>query len=1138
MSLRPLMAVLGLLLLIGAARAASHPNESGRILVFSKTEGYRHASIEPGVAALRALGAENGFEVEATEDAGVFNEGDLRRYAAVVFLNTTGDVLDEAQQSEFERYVQAGGGYVGIHAASDTEYGWPWYGRLAGAYFESHPDDPNVRRGTFRVRDASHPSTRGLPASFERDDEFYNFRSINPDIHVLVDIDESTYEGGTNGADHPMSWYHEYDGGRAWYTAMGHTTESFSEPLFLEHLRGGIEWAMGTGELDYTRARPEENRFTKVVLSEPLNEPIELAVLTGERVLFIERLGAIKLYTPGDGRVRQIGSLEVSTHYANGNMGEDGLIGLGADPDFARNGWVYMFYSPAGPEAKNVLSRFTMVGDSIDLGSEIVMLEVPVQRDECCHTGGSIAFDAEGNLYLSTGDNTNPFGTGFAPIDERPGRSPWDAQKSSANTNDLRGKILRIRPRPDGSYTIPEGNLFAPGTPGTRPEIYTMGHRNPYRISVDQRTGYLYWGDVGPDAATDSVMRGPRGHDEIGQARGPGNYGWPYFVADNKAYHDYDFATGETGPAFDPARPVNRSPNNTGLEALPPARPALIWYPAGESQAFPLVGTGGRTAMAGPVYHRADFARAPRPFPEYYDGKLFIYEWMRGWIMAVTMDGEGDVVSMERFMPSHRFANPIDMEFAPSGDLYVLEYGTRWFAGSDEARLVRIRFTAGNRAPVAVAAAEPAAGATPLAVSLTSAGTVDHDGDQVTHEWTILGPGGAEIARVSAPHPTFSFDAPGTYTASLVVADPLGASDTARVTIAAGNEPPNIMIDLEGNRSFYFPGTPVRYSIRVTDREDGSLAGGGIGADRVLVTAGPVNEVAAAELSAGHRAPPSAEHAAGWALIEAGTCLSCHRLEESSIGPSFHAVADRYRGDQGALDHLVAKIRGGGAGVWGEVMMPPHTQLTEDEVARMAGFILALGERPAGPALLPPQGTVVPPVPAEGSSPGGMALRAVYTDRGANGVPAITADETVVLRPPTLVLAEADTTSAVQTFETTEVPVEITIASAAGAFVGFRDIDLAGISGVRIVAMAPVAQLNAAGGTIEVRLGSPDGPLLGTTQPIQPTTGAPQPTPLHAAIRPTQGRHDVYFVFRSDSARAGQSLMVALTATFVGEGRP
>src|SRR6185437_13160743 len=178
-----------------------------RVLVFSKTAGFRHSSIGVGLAAIRKLGQENGFAVDATEDAGAFTSKNLARYNAVVFMSTTGDVLDAAQQDDFERYIQAGGGYVGVHSATDTEYDWPWYGRLAGAYFNGHPGNPNVRRATYRVIDKTHVSTMGFPDTLVREDEFYNFKSIDPTIHTLIEIDEKSYEGGTNGAHHPMSWY-------------------------------------------------------------------------------------------------------------------------------------------------------------------------------------------------------------------------------------------------------------------------------------------------------------------------------------------------------------------------------------------------------------------------------------------------------------------------------------------------------------------------------------------------------------------------------------------------------------------------------------------------------------------------------------------------------------------------------------------------------------------------------------------------------------------------------------------------------------------------------------------------------------------------------------------------------------------
>src|SRR6267378_6463783 len=381
---------------IPVAAAAQQP----RVLVFSKTSGFRHSSIPNGIAAIRKLGQENGFAVDATEDAGAFTQKNLARYSAVVFLNTTGDVLDAAQQDDFERYIQAGGGYVGIHSATDTEYDWPWYGRLAGAWFTSHPNSPNVRKGTYRVLDKTHPSTEGFPDTLVREDEFYNFKSIDPTIHVLIEIDEKSYEGGTNGDHHPMSWYHDFDGGRAFYTNMGHTEATFSERLFLRHLLGGLRYAMGTGKIDFSRARPEENRFTKVVLAEKLDEPVELAVLPGERVLFIERHGYVNLYTPANGRTTRIATIPVSTKYADSSQAEDGLLGLAADPGFATNGWIYMYYSPAGPEPKNVLARYQMLGDSLDLSSRKILLEVGTQRLKCCHTGGSIAFDNQGNLYM------------------------------------------------------------------------------------------------------------------------------------------------------------------------------------------------------------------------------------------------------------------------------------------------------------------------------------------------------------------------------------------------------------------------------------------------------------------------------------------------------------------------------------------------------------------------------------------------------------------------------------------------------------------------------------------------------------------------------------------------------------------
>jgi cytochrome c len=1105
-----------------------------RILVFSKTAGFRHSSIGIGIAAVKKLGQENGFAVDATEDAGAFTSKNLARYRAVVWLNTTGDVLDNAQQDDFERYIQAGGGYVGIHSATDTEYDWPWYGRLAGAWFNGHPGNPNVRKATYRVLDKNHASTRGFPDTLVREDEFYNFKSIDPTIHTLIEIDEKSYEGGTNGAHHPMSWYHDFDGGRAWYTNMGHTEATYSEPLFLQHLLGGLRYAMGTGTVDFRRARPEENRFTKVVLAEKLDEPIELAVLPGDRVLFIERHGYVNLYSPASGHVKRIATIPVSTKYADSSQAEDGLLGLAADPGFARNGWVYMYYSPAGPASKNVLARFQMKGDSLDLGSKKILLEIPTQRLKCCHTGGSIAFDKKGNLFMSTGDNSNPFASGYAPVDERPGRMPWDAQKSSANTNDLRGKIIRIHPEPNGTYTIPAGNLFPPGTAKTRPEIYTMGHRNPYRISIDSHTGFLYWGDVGPDANVDSVGRGPRGYDEINQARSAGNYGWPHFVANNQAYYRTTFSDSVTvvpGEQFDPAHPLNRSPNNTGLTELPPARGAYIWYPYAASPEFPIVGSGGRASAAGPVFHRDDFRNAARPFPQYYDGKLFIYEFMRHWIMAVTMDRNGDLVSIERFMPTTKFSAPIEMEFGPSGDLYLLEYGTAWFQGNPDARLVRIEYNAGNRKPIVAAAVDRPTGALPMRVQLSSAGTVDLDEDSLRYVWTISRAGGGTVARLTQPNPSFTFTQPGMYTASLTVTDTHGARSTAAVPIAAGNEPATVDIDLVGgNKSFFFPGVPVRYAVRVTDREDGSLQSRTIPASGVSVTA---QYVKAGVPSGGG---VSAQEM-GRRLIEGSDCLSCHQLIRKSIGPAYVDVARKYK-DSTVTARLVRKIRGGGSGVWGGVAMPAHPALTDEQASAMLAYIMSLADRNPSAPSLPVRGTYVPPVGSGDSPTGATVLRAAYTDRGANGMPAITTEKEIVLHSPTVVVASGVLSDGVSKQSVPELPVEITVVNRAGASVALKQIDLTGIGAVTFTAVAP-AQYQAKGGKIEVHLDSPNGALLGESGLIQPTAdpGA-RPSQLRTALKPTSGLHDVYLVFRSPDAKGDQFMFGLLTATFEAAPQP
>ena len=318
-------------------------------------------------------------------------------------------------------------------------------------------------------------------------------------------------------------------GGRSWYTGGGHTQESYSEPLFRAHVLGGIRWAAGAVAGD-CGASVDAN-FEKVTLNDEPGEPMALAVLPDLRVLHNTRPGKVWMHDPQTRANKVIGSFDglpgslpaLYTH------DEEGLQSIAVDPNFASNRWVYIYYSPrqntptgdapnegtaqtwAAWRGDIFLSRFKLVGDTLDPASEQVIIKVPVDRGICCHVGGKIDFDNQGNLYLSTGDDTNPFASdGYTPIDERKKSNPaYDAQRSAANTNDLRGKVLRIKVNANGSYSVPAGNLFA-ASALTRPEIYVMGLRNPFRFFADT-DGTLYLGDYSPDAGSSSLLRGPAG---------------------------------------------------------------------------------------------------------------------------------------------------------------------------------------------------------------------------------------------------------------------------------------------------------------------------------------------------------------------------------------------------------------------------------------------------------------------------------------------------------------------------------------------------------------------------------------------------------------------------------------------------
>jgi glucose/arabinose dehydrogenase/PKD repeat protein/plastocyanin len=844
---------------VTAPETATAQGGEGRysVLVFSRTTGFRHTvAIDAGREALEQMGTDENFDVTLSEDQGTFTDHSLREFDVVVFLNTDGEgILNDDQRASFERWTQRGGGAVRIHADANADKAWEWKTDMqGGGTFKNHPP---IQPATVEVADASHPATDDLPATFTWTDEWYNFDADpREDVHVLLTVDESTYTGGEHGEGHPIAWCSEYDGGRNFYTAIGHqdgaATDAWSDANYLAHISGALEWAAGEEPGDCGEPRtglPTEASLTKVTLDDETENPMELAVANDGRVFFIE-IGAgalnsfdsaVKMYDPGTDETYVVG--EIPVHRRN----ENGLLGIALDPDFDANNFVYLYYSVPGPQNEmgtQHLSRFTFDPESgevgqLDMASEVVLLEIPHQRRTCCHSAGSLAFGPDDNLYLTTADDTTPFQTsGYAPIDARecgpgPGsegctlsdpvdaRHAFDARRTSGNAADLRGKLIRIDPLESATpedapglgstYEVDDQNLFTSGQyddlfPGGtydpalgRPEIFAMGFRNPFRFTVDPETGWVYLGQVGPDAGNDCFPangggcatnpRGPRGYDTINQIREAANMGWPYCLA-GQGYYEYDYATQTSGDQYDcEGGPTNDSPLNTGIDTLPPVTEPLIWYPYGSSPEFPEIPpAGARAAMGGPVYHFDPDLDSDVKLSEYYDGKLIWGDWTRNLLMATTLDSNGDYVTSEEFMPNAEFRHPHDIELGPDGAIYIIEWGNNFnFAAqgiNPDSGLYRIEQRTGGLPALASAQAAPNSGPAPLEVEFTGELSDRGADDPPTYEWDFDGDGTTDSTEVN---PTHTFTEAGAHEVTLTVADNAGTT-TDTVTVTATDE--------------------------------------------------------------------------------------------------------------------------------------------------------------------------------------------------------------------------------------------------------------------------------------------------------------------------------------------------------------
>ncbi|WP_446216365.1 ThuA domain-containing protein [Micromonospora sp. IBHARD004] len=842
-----------------------------KVLVFTKSTDGNGAATSAGVQAIQQLGRDRRFTVEVTDDARKFDEPHLKQFRAVVFLNTAGDVLTDTQQAAFEQYYRDGGGFVGVHSAIEAEPGWSFLTNVLGT--RATTASP-VSKATVTVADRVHPASETLPQRWTTTDRWYNFAAnVRGVSHVLATVDEKTYTGGTMGFDHPVTWCKDYQGGRSFYTGLGATAASFASTDLRAHLGGAIQWAAGVTDGDCGATVLANYQMTVVGAQPNVNEPIGFDVLPDGRVIQTDRRGGVRLHNPESNETTVLAQIPVYTH------SEDGMYGPAIDRDFATNKWVYLYYAPpldtptgsapttsTDPAAWDQwkgyfqLSRFKFVdGDtpSLDLTTEQKILQVPVDRGACCHVAGDITFDSKNNLWLVTGDDTPAGGGGsggFSPHNDSVSatgvyQAPFvDARRSSANTNDLRGKILRISVGADGSYTVPSGNLFPAGTAKTRPEIYAMGFRNPFRITLD-KNDVAYITDYSPDSSTAAVGRGPAGTGRMMVVDKPANYGWPMCVQPNLPYIEMNWTTTPISPVapFDCAAPKNTSRHNTGLTDLPKVEKSELWYsfqaptPCPESYLstptqtcpvlFPELGTGGVGPHGAAKYDFDPELRSETKFPEYYDDAIFFGEFTRDTLKEIRLDDKGDILKINNVLncgqapttPTKPFLcdNPMDMRWGADGNFYLLTYGDGFFNINPDAAMLKFSYVKGLRAPTAVLNATPTNGIGPLTVSFSSEGSKDPDpADSISFAWDFDGNGTTDSID---PNPTHTYTANGVYTARLTVTDSSGKTASANTTITVGNTAPAVTVTTPLEGGFFSWGDDIPWSVTVTDPEDGPV---------------------------------------------------------------------------------------------------------------------------------------------------------------------------------------------------------------------------------------------------------------------------------------------------------------------------
>jgi cytochrome c len=531
---------------------------------------------------------------------------------------------------------------------------------------------------------------------------------------------------------------------------------------------------------------------------------------------------------------------------------------------------------------------------------------------------------------------------------------------------------------------------------------------------------------------------------------------------------------------------------------LPPAQKPFIWYPYNQSEEFPQLGTGGRTIIAGPVYHYNHQLVSAVKFPAYFDRSLFIGEWMRNWIKVVKLSADHHIEHIESFMPSAEFKKPMDMKFGPDGALYMIEFGSSWFSNKD-AKLVKIEYISGNRPPVAKITADNTYGAIPLNLSFSADSSVDYDQDALQYEWSL---NGRVISRKK--NFTHTFNQPGKHTVTLQVKDPESKSSSQTIDIYAGNSMPRIEIAFP-NKTFYWD--TLSYQVQVSDAEDGSLLQGGINPSSV--------DVGLAYLPAAVKSRTQNPGLRGDLLIAESDCKACHLPDAESVGPSFVAVANRYQAGKEVVAALASKIIKGGSGVWGERMMVPHPQLSQVQAVEMVKYILSLSAEQTAASKLPVSGHFV--VTPDKLAGGRYVLRAKYTDKGNTGAGPLKRHVEQWLRSPVIAAQDFD-----RIYDLKQDTLLRDIPHNAHAVLDSID-----LTGVKEISFRMKGY-----GRVEVHLGSPTGKLIGSMPLLQTNDWAI----TTARIEPTTGFHSLYFVFLNEKDRFNFS--TSLHWIYFSNGKP